>query len=226
FSSRSEENRQVVLTTENTNTDSTYFVNIKQDNRRTKQVKYPGLLLGEERSIHSPMGKQTRGQIRGNTKGRGRGRMVERIFQTMEGRDLLDPPTNSEDWKSPERLGEVQTKVNHDSTMVVWSNMVHVLTNRQQQIPYSWRELSDSKPGEVDDKDEGHATTRKNRGIPHVQRVDQGRRILIEFLDNINMTRETQKNDNKGIEIQHSKEIYVNNGSVGGLDERKELRNL
>ncbi|KAA6371009.1 MAG: hypothetical protein EZS28_033464 [Streblomastix strix] len=71
--------------------------------------------------------------------------------------------------------------------------MVHVLTNRQQQIPYSWRELSDSEPGEGDDQEEGHVTTWKNRGIPHGPRVDQGRRILTEFLDNINMTKETQK---------------------------------
>jgi hypothetical protein len=49
----------------------------------------------------------------------------------MEGGDLLDPPTNSEDWKSPDRLGEVQTKVSHDSTLVAKSNMVHVLINRQ-----------------------------------------------------------------------------------------------
>ncbi|KAA6313821.1 MAG: hypothetical protein EZS28_055690, partial [Streblomastix strix] len=86
-----------------------------------------------------------------------------------------------------------QTNVSHDSTLVARSNMVHVLTNRQQQIPYSWRELSDSEPGEGDDQDEGHVTTRKNRGIPHGPRVDRGRRILTEFLDNINMTRETQK---------------------------------
>ncbi|KAA6359990.1 MAG: hypothetical protein EZS28_044483, partial [Streblomastix strix] len=122
-----------------------------------------------------------------------RGRVVERIFQTMERGDLLDPPTNSEDWKSPDRLGEVQTQINHDSTLVARSNMVHVLTNRQQQIPYSWRELSDSEPGEGDDQEEGHVTTRKNRSIPHGPRVDQGRRILTEFLDNINMTKETQK---------------------------------
>ncbi|KAA6389441.1 MAG: hypothetical protein EZS28_015031 [Streblomastix strix] len=32
-------------TTEKTNTDSTYSGNIKQDNRRTKQVKYPGRLF-------------------------------------------------------------------------------------------------------------------------------------------------------------------------------------
>ncbi|KAA6368765.1 MAG: hypothetical protein EZS28_035709 [Streblomastix strix] len=195
-------------TTENTNTDSTYSGSFKQDNRLAKQVKYPGRLFSKERDFHSPVlsvaentniglvrnrGKQTRGQIRGNRRGRGRGRVVERIFQTMEGGDLLDPPTNSEDWKSPDRLGEVQTQVNHDSILVIRSNMVHVLTNRQQQIPYCWRELSDSEPGEGDDQEEGHVSIRKNRGIPHGPRVDQGRRILTEFLDNINMTRETQK---------------------------------
>ncbi|KAA6379536.1 MAG: hypothetical protein EZS28_024935, partial [Streblomastix strix] len=189
-SSRNEENSSAMSTTENTNKDSTYSGNLKQNNRRTKQVKYPGRLFSKERNIHSPVssvgdntnsglvrnrGKQTRGQIRGNWRGRGRGRMVERIFETMEEGDLLDPPTNSEDWKSPDRLGKVQAKINHDSTLVARSNMVHVLTNRQQQIPYSWRELSDSEPGEGDDQEEGHATTRKNRGIPHGQRVDQGR---------------------------------------------------
>ncbi|KAA6356719.1 MAG: hypothetical protein EZS28_047754 [Streblomastix strix] len=71
--------------------------------------------------------------------------------------------------------------------------MVHALTNRQQLIPYSWRELSDSEPEEGDDEKEGHATTRKNRGIPHGPRIDQGRKLLTEFLNNINMTRETQK---------------------------------
>ncbi|KAA6368500.1 MAG: hypothetical protein EZS28_035972, partial [Streblomastix strix] len=207
-SSGSQENSQAMTTTENTNTDSTYYGNIKQDNRHTKQVKYPVRLFSKEGSVHSPVssvgdntntrlvrnrGKHTRGQIHGNMRGRGRGRMVERIFQTMERGDLLDPPTNSEDWKSPDRLGEVQTKVNHDSTLVARSSMVHVLTNRQQQIPYSWRELYDSEPGEGDDQDEGHVTIRKNRGTPHGPRVDQGRRILTEFLDNINITRETQK---------------------------------
>ncbi|KAA6399725.1 MAG: hypothetical protein EZS28_004745, partial [Streblomastix strix] len=136
---------------------------------------------------------QTHGQIRGNRRGRRMGKMAERIFQTMEGGDLLDPPTNSEDWKSPDRLGKVQTKVNHDSTLVARSNMVHVLTNRQQQIIYSWREISDSEPEEGDDQEEGHVTTRKDRCIPHGPRVDQGGRLLTKFLDNINMTRETQK---------------------------------
>ncbi|KAA6365226.1 MAG: hypothetical protein EZS28_039248 [Streblomastix strix] len=195
-------------TTENTNTDSTYSGNIKQDNRRTKQVKYPGRLLSKERDNHSTIssvgdktniglvrnrGKQTRGQIRGNRRGRGRGRMVERNFQTMEGGDLLDPRTNSEDWKSSNRLEEVQTKVNQDSTLVTRSNIVHTLANRQKQIPYSWRELSDSEPGEGDDLEEGHVTTRKDHGIPHGPRIDQGRRIQTEFLDNISIIRETQK---------------------------------
>ncbi|KAA6402659.1 MAG: hypothetical protein EZS28_001805, partial [Streblomastix strix] len=191
ISSGSEENSQVMSTTENTNTDSTYSGNIEQDNGRTKQVKHLGRLFSKERDIHSPVlsvadntnaglvrnrGKQTHGQIRGKRRGRGRGRVVERIFQTMEGGDLLDPPTNSEDWKSPDRLGEVQTQVSHGSTLVARSNMVHVFTNRQQQIPYSWRELSDSEPGEGDDQEDGHVTTRKNRGIPHGPRVDQARK--------------------------------------------------
>ncbi|KAA6385086.1 MAG: hypothetical protein EZS28_019386, partial [Streblomastix strix] len=176
--------------------------------RRTNQVKQTLRLFGKERDIHSSVlselentntglvrnrGKQTCGYIRVNRRVRGRGRVVERIFQIMEGGDLLDPPTNSEDWKCPDRLGEVQTKANHDSTLVARSNMIHVLTNRQQQIPYSWRVLSDSEPGEGNDQEEGHVTTRNNRGIPHGPRVDQGKRILIEFLDNINMTKETQK---------------------------------
>ncbi|KAA6369731.1 MAG: hypothetical protein EZS28_034744 [Streblomastix strix] len=206
--SGSEEINQAMSTTENTNTDSTYSGNLKQDNRCTKQIKYPWRLLKKERDIHSHVlsmvdntntglvrnrGKQTRGQIRGNRRGRARGRMVERIFQTMEGGDLLDPLTNSEDWKSPDRLGEIQTKVNHDSTLVARSNMVHTLTNRQQQIPNFWRELSESESGEGNDKEEEHVTTKKNRGIPHGPRVDQGRRLLTDFLDNINMTRKTQK---------------------------------
>ncbi|KAA6358985.1 MAG: hypothetical protein EZS28_045489 [Streblomastix strix] len=40
-------------TTENTNIDSTYSGSLKQDNRRTKQVKYSGRLFSEERDIHS-----------------------------------------------------------------------------------------------------------------------------------------------------------------------------
>ncbi|KAA6360764.1 MAG: hypothetical protein EZS28_043710 [Streblomastix strix] len=91
-------------------------------------------------------------------RGRGRDEMVKRTFKTMEREDLLNPPTNSEDWKSTDRLGKVQTKVVHDSTLVARSCMVHVLTNRQQQILYSWRELSDSKPGERDDEKRGHVT--------------------------------------------------------------------
>ncbi|KAA6390317.1 MAG: hypothetical protein EZS28_014158 [Streblomastix strix] len=203
-----EENSQAMSTSENTNTDSTYSGNLKQDNRHTKQTKHPGRLLSQERNIHSPVpsvgensntefvrnrGTQTHGQTGSNRRGRGRDRMVERIFEIMEGGDLLDPPTKSEDWKSSDRLGQVQYKVNHDSTLVARSNMVHTLTNRQQQIPYSWRELSDSEPGEGDDKKEGHTTTRKNRSIPHGSRIEQGRKLLTEFLGNINMTRETQQ---------------------------------
>ncbi|KAA6399028.1 MAG: hypothetical protein EZS28_005445 [Streblomastix strix] len=207
-SSRSEENSQAMSTAENTNSVSTYSRCIKQDNGRTKQVKYPGRLFSKERDIQSPMprlgnntntglvrnrGKQTRGQIRGNRRGRGRGRMAERIFETMEVEDLLDPPTNSEDQKSPGRLGKVQTKVNHESILQARPKMVHTLTNRPQQILYFWRELSDSEPREEDDEKEGHATTKKNRGIPHRPRVDQGRKLLIEFLVTINMTRETKQ---------------------------------
>ncbi|KAA6365739.1 MAG: hypothetical protein EZS28_038733, partial [Streblomastix strix] len=112
FSSGGEENSQAMSTTENTNKDSTYSGNLKQDNRRTKQVKYPRRLFSKERDIHSPLlsvvenintgpvrniGKPTREQIRANSRGRGRGRdrMVKRIFQSMEGGDLLNPPTNS-----------------------------------------------------------------------------------------------------------------------------------
>ncbi|KAA6362127.1 MAG: hypothetical protein EZS28_042345, partial [Streblomastix strix] len=36
-------------------------------------------------------------------------------------------------------------------------------------------------------------TSRKDRGIPHGLRVDQGRKLLTEFLDNINMIKETLK---------------------------------
>ncbi|KAA6364196.1 MAG: hypothetical protein EZS28_040277, partial [Streblomastix strix] len=68
-----------------------------------------------------------------------------------------------------------------------------VFSSRQQQIPYSWTELSDSEPGEGDDQEDGHVTTRKNRSIPHGPRVDQERKLLTEFLDNIYMTRETQQ---------------------------------
>ncbi|KAA6401498.1 MAG: hypothetical protein EZS28_002981 [Streblomastix strix] len=215
--SRSEENSQTISTTENTNSDSTYSRNVKQNNRCTMQVKYPGRQFSEERDIHSPMssvgdntntglvrnrGKQTRGQIRGNRRGRGRGRMVKRVFETMKRGDLLYPPTNSEDWKSPVRLEKVQTKVNHDSTLVARSNMVHALTNRQQQIPYSWIELSDSESGERNDEKEGHATIRKIRGIPHGQKVEQGRKLLTQFLNNANMTRETQQMIIKGLKFK------------------------
>ncbi|KAA6338451.1 MAG: hypothetical protein EZS28_052699, partial [Streblomastix strix] len=51
----------------------------------------------------------------------------------------------------------------------------------------------DSEPWEGDDEKEGHATTRKNRGISHGPRVDQGRKLLTEFLDSISMIRETQQ---------------------------------
>ncbi|KAA6379925.1 MAG: hypothetical protein EZS28_024551, partial [Streblomastix strix] len=88
ISSGGEENSYAMSTTENTNTDSTYSGNIEQDNRRTKYVRYPGRLFSKGRSIHSPVssvgdntksglvhnrGKQTRGYIRGNRRGRGRG---------------------------------------------------------------------------------------------------------------------------------------------------------
>ncbi|KAA6401377.1 MAG: hypothetical protein EZS28_003100, partial [Streblomastix strix] len=138
-------------------------------------------------------GKQIRAQIHSNVCGRRRGRMVRRVFEIMDGGDLLDLTTNSEDWKSPNRLRKVQTKINHNSTLVARSNMVHTLTNRQQQIPYSWRELSYSVPREGDDQEEGHVTIRKNRGISHRSRVEQGRKLLIEFLDNVIMAGETQQ---------------------------------
>ncbi|KAA6388582.1 MAG: hypothetical protein EZS28_015892 [Streblomastix strix] len=176
--SGSEENSQTKSTTENKNSNSTYSRNIKQNIGRTKQIKYLGRLFSKERDIHSPVpsvvdkidtglvhnrGKQTRGLIHDNRRGRGRGRMVERVFETMEGGDLLDPPTNSEDWKSPDRLGKVQTKVNHDSTLVARSNMVHTLTYRQQLILYSWRELSDSEFWEGNDEKERYAFTKKKQ---------------------------------------------------------------
>ncbi|KAA6402452.1 MAG: hypothetical protein EZS28_002012, partial [Streblomastix strix] len=203
-----EENSQAISITENTNTNSTYSGHLKQDNRRTKQVKYPGRLFSKEREIHSFVlsvavntytelvryrRKQTRRQIRGNRRGKGRGRMVENIFQTMDGGDLLDPPPHSKDWKNPDRLGKVQIKVNHYGTLVARSNMVHTLTNKQQRIHYSWRKLSDSEPGEGHVEKVGHATVRKNRSIPHGPRVDQWRKLLTEFLNNINITKKTQQ---------------------------------
>ncbi|KAA6318255.1 MAG: hypothetical protein EZS28_054970, partial [Streblomastix strix] len=147
--------------------------------------------------------------------------MVERVFETMEGGDLLDPPTNSEDLKSPDRLGKVQTKVNHDITLVTRSNMVHVLTNRQQQIPYSWRELSDSEPGEGEDEEEGHVSARENRGIPHGPRVKQGRKLLTEFLDFENISRETQQMIIQG-QKYNTKKKYMQ--TMGMFDDwRKEM---
>ncbi|KAA6379430.1 MAG: hypothetical protein EZS28_025043 [Streblomastix strix] len=71
--------------------------------------------------------------------------------------------------------------------------MIHTFTNRLQQIPYSQRELSDSEPGKGDEKKEGHANTRKNRGNLHEPRVKQVRKLLTEFLDNIIMSRKTQQ---------------------------------
>ncbi|KAA6354244.1 MAG: hypothetical protein EZS28_050228, partial [Streblomastix strix] len=100
--------------------------------------------------------------------------------------------------------------------------MVHTHTNRQQQIPYSWRELSDSEPGEGDDEEEGHATSRKNRCHPHGPRVDQCRRILTEFLDNINMTRETQKMIIEGQKFDSQKK-YIQ--TMGVLDDWMKEKN-
>ncbi|KAA6396259.1 MAG: hypothetical protein EZS28_008213 [Streblomastix strix] len=192
----------------NTNTDSTYSRNIKQDNRRTKQVKYPGRLFSKETDIHISMlgvadnpntglvrsrGKQTRGQIRDNRRGIGRDGVVKRIFETMEGGTILDPLSNSDDWKTHDRLGKVQIKINHDGTLVASSNVVHTLTIRQQYISYTWRQLSDSKPWEGNDENEGHAITKKNRVILHGPRFEQERMLLIEFSVNVNMTRETQQ---------------------------------
>ncbi|KAA6375768.1 MAG: hypothetical protein EZS28_028708 [Streblomastix strix] len=55
INSGSEENSQAMSTTENTNSDSTYSGSFKQDNRRTKQVKYSGRVFSKERDIHSPV---------------------------------------------------------------------------------------------------------------------------------------------------------------------------
>ncbi|KAA6365498.1 MAG: hypothetical protein EZS28_038975, partial [Streblomastix strix] len=117
----------------------------------------------------------------------GENKLVDR-FLTIGEKEQED-----EEEADPDRLGKVQSKISHDSTQVARSNKIHTLANRQQYIPYFWRELSDSEPGEGDDEKEGHATTRKNRGIPHGPRVEQGRKLLTEFLDNINMARYTQK---------------------------------
>ncbi|KAA6385620.1 MAG: hypothetical protein EZS28_018851 [Streblomastix strix] len=196
--SKSEENNQAISTTENANTDSTYSGSIKQDNRRTKLIKHPGRLFSKAKNIQSfgsgmvdnsntgltrNRGQQTHAQIRGNRRrrGRGRGGVAKRIFMTMEGGDLLDPRTYFEDWRSLDRLGEVQNKVDHDYTLVVKSSIVHMFTNRRQKTPYSWREISDSEPGEGDDEKEWYATSRKNRGIPHGLRVEQGKNYQQSF---------------------------------------------
>ncbi|KAA6403542.1 MAG: hypothetical protein EZS28_000932 [Streblomastix strix] len=206
--SGSEENCQAMSLTENTNADSTYFKSIKQDNRCSKWTKQTVRIYSKERDIHSPlpcvgeninsgpvrnMGKQTRGQIRNNRRGRGRGRMVERIFEIMEGGDLSGPSTNSENWKNTDHLGKVKKQVDHDSIMVLRSSIDHTHTNRQQQIPYSWRELSVSEPEEGDDEKERHLIFQKNRDIFHGPRVIQRRKLITEFLDNVNVTRETEQ---------------------------------
>ncbi|KAA6403168.1 MAG: hypothetical protein EZS28_001294 [Streblomastix strix] len=189
--SGSEENSQAMSITENTNYNSTYSWSFKQDNRRTKQTKSPGRFFSKEKDIHSSVpsvgdntkiglvpnrGKQIRGQINSNRRGSERDRVVKRVYKTMKRGDLLDPPTNSEDWKSPDRLGKVQTKVNHDSTLVARSNMVHKFTSRLQQVHYYWGKHSDSEPGERDDQKEEYATTRNNCGISLGPRVEQGRK--------------------------------------------------
>ncbi|KAA6379245.1 MAG: hypothetical protein EZS28_025230 [Streblomastix strix] len=208
FSSGSEENSQAMSTTENTKTNSKQSRIFKQDNRRTKQVEHPGRLFSKERNIHSHLssvgdntntrlvrnrGKQTRGQVSGSRRGRGRGRMAERIFETMEGGDLLDPPTNSEDWKSTDRLGKVQTKVNHGRTLVARSNIVHTLANRQQRIHYSRRELSDSDPRDGDDGKEVHATIRKIATFHMYQESIKEEKCQQSFQTIQQQTRETQQ---------------------------------
>ncbi|KAA6361099.1 MAG: hypothetical protein EZS28_043373, partial [Streblomastix strix] len=50
-----EQNSQAMSTTENTNTDSTYSGNLKQDNRRTKQTRHLRRLLSKERVTHNPV---------------------------------------------------------------------------------------------------------------------------------------------------------------------------
>ncbi|KAA6399419.1 MAG: hypothetical protein EZS28_005048 [Streblomastix strix] len=66
--------------------------------------------------------------------------------------------------------------------MVAWTYMVHILNNRQLQVPYFWRQLSDTESGEGNDMKERHAIIRKNRNIAHGPRVNQGRKRLTEFL--------------------------------------------
>ncbi|KAA6390898.1 MAG: hypothetical protein EZS28_013578 [Streblomastix strix] len=112
-------------TTKNTNTESTY--SSKDGNIQNSS---PGVVDNANIGLVRNMGKQTQGQIRG------------------KGEYLLNPTSNSKDWKCPDRLVKVKIKVNHDSTLMARSNMIRTLTNRQYQNPYSWRELSDSEPGE------------------------------------------------------------------------------
>ncbi|KAA6390186.1 MAG: hypothetical protein EZS28_014284, partial [Streblomastix strix] len=101
-----------------------------------------------------------------------------------------------------------------NSTLVARSNIVHVLTNRQQQKPYSWRELSDSEPGK-------EMTKRKDMLPPGkiaAFLMDQKSRLREKTINRVFRQREhgqrTPINDNRRIEIHHLEEIYVNNGNV------------
>ncbi|KAA6374383.1 MAG: hypothetical protein EZS28_030090, partial [Streblomastix strix] len=82
--------------------------------------------------------------------------------------------------------------------------------------------LSDSEPGEGDDEKEGHATFRQNRGIPHGSRIEQRRELLIEFLDNVNMVRETQQMIIEGQKYNNQKK-YVQ--TMGVFDDWMKEKN-
>ncbi|KAA6362050.1 MAG: hypothetical protein EZS28_042423, partial [Streblomastix strix] len=97
--SKSEENSQTMSTTENTNTDSTYSGNLKQDNRRTKQVEYQGRLFGKERNIHSPASSMGDNTNIGHVRNRGK-KLVNRflaIGEEEEGAEWLN--AFSRPWK-------------------------------------------------------------------------------------------------------------------------------
>ncbi|KAA6389983.1 MAG: hypothetical protein EZS28_014490 [Streblomastix strix] len=68
-----------------------------------------------------------------------------------------------------------------------------ILIYRQQQVYYSRREHSDTVSGKVDDEKQRHVINRKNRCISHGPRMEEGRELLIGFLDKMNISEEIQK---------------------------------
>ncbi|KAA6372941.1 MAG: hypothetical protein EZS28_031534, partial [Streblomastix strix] len=206
--SRSEANSQAMTTTENANTDTTYSRTIKQNKRYTKYTKHPGRLLSKERVIHSSVPSAVANFNSGlvcNRENKFVDRFVVIVEESVEAEQLnafsrswqkeifwIHPPIpknrkalNACEWFKPKSIviaawwpGQIWF------TSLLADGSKYFILGESSLILNPGKEMMRKKymppPG-------------KNRGISHKSRVEQGRKLLVEFLNNVIMARETQE---------------------------------